>query len=532
MGILRVQEYFYTESKTGYPSEPGFNLPDDSIPGGEKASLVFLISLSITFGVLLLLLVLISIYLTFCAGNDNEDSDEEEDGMPGSFKFFKKKNNLLLDNTFMTPGKFDDDEELREIEQAELPKMSEFEIALYKRAKEFQRMSPPMVKPFGTYLNSHDKQLVKDRGIQSYFLLPSINDNVDIDGNFLPSFIIEDKLNITFTKFNTSSSTIMNYPIPHNKKGAVYFEVKCYKYKSKSNSIFSIGLITCPYPYFRLPGMAAYSIAYESTGKLRINNSFSAATLLPKIIEGDVVGFGYRFGTGTIFITHNGKKLMDLTHGVGIDLFIGIGALNAAYTRTYSKDGLFEDPDNVSFRKKWTDVLTSPGKNTGDLINEQLLEVRDPNEERIDSDEIELQVNLGQLGFVFIEANVKKYAFGSVFGEIGIPPSYNGDEIKQDMLLQKGDELPPCYPSDELDFFGNMPRSSFPQEHTSSTETTSIDTTGLGSASTGNPSLVDAQNVPNAQSSSSSKTNTHSVSIKAKRKSKKKRKKGKKCKHK
>lgn len=149
---------------------------------------------------------------------------------------------------------------------------------------------------------------------------------------------------------------------------------------------------------------------------------------------------------------------MDLTHNVGIDLFIGVGGMNAAYTRTYTMDGLFEDPDNVSFRQKLTKCQAEPSSSTNieDVVNKELLKVHDPKIDPVYSDEIELQINLGQLGFVFIEANVKKYAFGSVFGDIGIPPSYNGDDIKQDMLLQKGDELPPEYPTDEVDFFGNV----------------------------------------------------------------------------
>ncbi|CDO95933.1 unnamed protein product [Kluyveromyces dobzhanskii CBS 2104] len=470
MGLILLQETFESDQPThGYPSDPMFNLPDDSIPSDDAFSLMFLISLSITFGLLLLTLVLISIYLTFCTVSDGEDSDDDDDDRGSvSFKFFRKRSSLLLDGSFVNPGKFDDDARLLEREAVELPKMSQFEIELYERAKEFQNMNPPVVKPLGSSLNPQNKQLIKDRGIQSYFFLPSINDNVDVSGAFLPSFLVEDKLNVSFTKFNMSSSAIMNYPIPVNRKDAVYFEVKVYKFHPRSNSIFSIGLMTCPYPYFRMPGTSSYSIAYESTGKLRINNAFGADTLLPKLEEGDVVGFGYRYSSGTIFITHNGKKMMDVTHKVGIDLFVGLGAMNASYTRTYTKDGLFEDPDNVSFRQKWADcqAVSSDADAAADtdardagienLISKDLLRVHNITDDPVSTDCVELHVNLGQLGFVFIEANVKKYAFGSVYGDIGIPPAYNGDDIKQDMLLQKGDELPPKYPEEELGFFGHF----------------------------------------------------------------------------
>lgn len=432
-----------------YPTPPNL---DDS----ETISLAFLISLSVTFALLMVVLVIIAIYVTFC-GSDEAEYDEEAgggiNGGSGLHSFFnKKRSGILLDSSFTSPGQFDDDAASQEEEAEGIARMSRFELDLYYRAKEFQKINPPNVKEFGTFLNESDSQFIKDRGIQSYTFLPSINDNTDEEGNFLPSFIIRDKLDIAFTKYNKSSSTIMNYPLPFNKKDAVYFEVKVFRHPRESNAVFSIGLMTFPYPYFRIPGMSMYSIAYESTGKLRVNNPFMASTLLPKLEEGDVVGFGYKFRTGAVFITHNGKKLMDVTQNVGIDLFIGIGSLNAAFTRTYTRDGLLEDPDNVSLRES-----LSEGREI-DLPND-LQRVHDScQENELESDEVELHVNLGQVGFVFIEANVKKYAFGSVYGEIGIPPSYNGAEIKKDTVLQKGEDLPPKYCDEGEDdiFFGNI----------------------------------------------------------------------------
>lgn len=437
------------------------NKIDDSYPvppnvdDSGTISLAFLISLSVTFALLMVVLVIIAIYVTFC-GADEADFDEEAGTSSGAGPFHslfsKKRNGILLDSSFTSAGQFDDDALLQEQEATELPKMSPFELDLYRRAKEFQKVNPPNVKEFGTFASESDLQFIKDRGIQSYNFLPSINDNTDAEGNFLPNFLIQDKLDITFSRYNKSSSTIMNYPLPFNKKDAVYFEVKVFRHPTDSNAVFSIGLMTFPYPYFRIPGMSLFSIAYESTGKLRINNPFVASTLLPKLQEGDVVGFGYRFRTGTIFITHNGKRLMDVTQNVGIDLFIGIGSLNAAFTRTYTRDGLLEDPDNVEMRE-----CLSEGREV--QLPRDLQQVHEVTaEDAPDSDEVELHVNLGQVGFVFIEANVKKYGFGSVYGEIGIPPSYNGNEIKTDTILQKGAEIPPKYSDTSgLDeFFGGI----------------------------------------------------------------------------
>ena len=426
----------------------------------EAVSLAFLISLSVTFAILMIILIIVSIYITFCGG-DESDYDEEmgNDGVNGEVRprryprnsnrpfrmlFNKKHSGMLLDSSFTNPGGPDSQAKLQQREADEFKKMSRFEIELYQRAKEFQKMSPPSVKEFGSFVTSSDLTFIKDRGIQSYFFLPNVNDIVDIEGNFLPSYLIQDKLDVIFTKYNKSSSTIMNYPLPYNKKEAVYFEVKIFRYPQNSNTIFSIGLCTNPYPYFRPPGMSNFSIAYESTGKLRINNPFLASTLLPKLQESDVVGVGYKYKTGTIFITHNGKKLMDVTQDVDVDLFPSIGAFNASYTRSYTRDGLLEDPDNVSLRE-----ALSEGREIE--LPEKIQRVHDPYNEDdcIDSDEVEFHVNLGQIGFVFIEANVKKYSFGSVYGEIGIPPSYNGREIRMDTILQKGEDLPPAYTENE-----------------------------------------------------------------------------------
>lgn len=450
----------WSNPQQGYPGDPVFSPPEGNNGDSETLSLAFLISLSVTFGVLMVLLIIMAVYVTFC--NADESDYDEEMGAPhgtGASSFFRRHKNssLFLDGSFITPGKFDDEQAVQEQEdECFKNKFSKFEIELYQRAKEFQKVSPPIVKSFGTYTPLKDKQLIKDRGIQSYYFLPSINDNVDKVGNFLPSFLIQDKLDIEFTKYNKSSSAIMNFPLPYNRKDAVYFEVKVFKYPSKSNSIFTIGLITPPYPYFRMPGYNKHSLAYESTGKLRISNPFYANTLLPKLEEGDVVGFGYRFRSGTIFITHNGKKLLDLTENIGVDLFIGLGAMNACYTKSYTLEGLLADPDNPGLHEQLVAAQLTPESDTTAVINPQLERVHDHTTEDIPSDEIELQVNLGQLGFVFIEANVKKYAFGSVYGEIGIPPSYNGDEIKQDTVLQKGEELPPEYPAEDMGFFGNI----------------------------------------------------------------------------
>ncbi|GMM53633.1 Ssh4 protein [Maudiozyma humilis] len=435
--------------------------PGDTDP--ETISVAFLISLSITFLVLMTLVLIIATYITFCAGDENEYDEEMANSRrringgrlrninrPFQMFFSGKHSDALLESVFEEDGDIVDGKTLEEREKEAFKRMSAFEVELYIRAKELQKMAPPVTDEFGSYLDTSDTTFIKDRGIQAFFFLPSINDNIDKIGHFLPSFLIQDKLDILFTKYNRSSSTVMNYPLPYNKRDAVYFEVKVYRHQANSNTVFSVGLSTVPYPYFRIPGMAKFSIAYESTGKLRINNPFEASTLLPKLQEGDVVGFGFKFKTGTIFVTHNGKRLMDVTQNVDIDLFPCIGAMNASYTRTYSKEGLMEDPDNVDLRQ-----AVSEGKEID--ISPKLERVHDAyvDTDNVESDEVELQVNIGQLGFVFIEANVKKYKFNSLYGQIGIPPTYSGSDANKDTLLQKGEEFPPAYPENLETTYGS-----------------------------------------------------------------------------
>lgn len=435
--------------------------PGESDP--ETISVAFLISLSITFLVLMTIVLIIATYITFCSEDDSEYDEEMANSRrringgrlrninrPFQMFFSGKHSDALLESVFSEGSEEVDGKTLEDREKEAFKKMSPYEVELYIRAKELQKMAPPVTDEFGSYLDQSDTTFIKDRGIQAFFFLPSINDNIDKVGHFLPSFLIQDKLDVVFTKHNRSSSTVMNYPLPYNKRDAVYFEVKVYRHQANSNSIFSIGLSTVPYPYFRIPGMAKFSIAYESTGKLRINNPFEASTLLPKLQEGDTVGFGFKFKTGTIFVTHNGKRLMDVTQSVDVDLFPCIGAMNASYTKTYTKEGLLDDPDNVDLRQ-----AVSEGKEIG--ISPKLERVHDAyvDDDNVESDEVELQVNIGQLGFVFIEANVKKYKFNSLYGQIGIPPIYNGSEANKDTLLQRGEEFPPAYPEDFVTTYGS-----------------------------------------------------------------------------
>jgi hypothetical protein len=128
-------------------------------------------------------------------------------------------------------------------------------------------------------------------------------------------------------------------------------------------------------------GWHRYSVAYTSTGHRRYNQPFNGPSYGPQFVQGDVIGVGYRPRTGTIFFTRNGKKLEDVAHGLkSQNLFPAVGA-NGPCT---------------------------------------------------------VHVNFGQSGFVFIEANVKKWGLAPMTGSLAPPPPYGSEQGS--ILLEAGRE--------------------------------------------------------------------------------------------
>ncbi|OQN97832.1 Protein SSH4 [Cryoendolithus antarcticus] len=176
--------------------------------------------------------------------------------------------------------------------------------------------------------------------------------------------------------FDTPCSVQSNLPIPKQNE-TYYFEAKIYD--KPSTTLIAIGLTTKPYPLFRLPGYHKHSIAYTSSGSRRFNQPFTPFPYGPPFVQGDVVGVGYRPRTGSIFFTRNGKKLDDLAHGLKTQNFFP----------TVGADG----PASV-------------------------------------------HVNFGQAGFVFIEANVKKWGLAPMTGSLAPPPPYGSEQGS--ILLEGG----------------------------------------------------------------------------------------------
>jgi hypothetical protein len=126
-------------------------------------------------------------------------------------------------------------------------------------------------------------------------------------------------------------------------------------------------------------GFHRCSIAYLSTGVRRYNQPFRPTGYGPQYVQGDVIGVGYRPRTGTIFFTRNGKKLEDVTHGLKSPNFFPAVGANGPCT---------------------------------------------------------VHVNFGQSGFVFIEANVKKWGLAPMTGSLAPPPPYGSEQGS--ILLESG----------------------------------------------------------------------------------------------
>jgi hypothetical protein len=187
---------------------------------------------------------------------------------------------------------------------------------------------------------------------------------------------VEARTEIEF--FDSECSVQSNLPIPKQNE-VYYWEAKVYD--KPESTLLSIGLTTKPYPLFRLPGLHKYSIAYTSTGQRRYNQPFNGTNYAPSFVQGDVVGVGYRPRTGTVFFTRNGKRLEDVAHGLKSQNFFPTVGANG--------------PANV-------------------------------------------HINFGQMGFVFIEANVKKWGLAPQTGSLAPPPPYGSEQGS--ILLEGGRE--------------------------------------------------------------------------------------------
>lgn len=322
-------------------------------------------------------------------------------------------NNGDIDRNFLN----DEESLVRLAEEYDYGTLSPEEQRAFLEGEEFLSDYPPQsFHVRGGAFTREEELLIKDFGINAF--------EFEQEKEILAArYVVEDRTDINFHNNESSFSTataVLNYPLPTKNRtpDAIYFEIKVYEITASPIAHFALGLVTKPYPAsFRLPGYNNFSLAYESTGNLKINKPFPTplqqhrgeqslfnAQVLPPLQQSDIVGFGYVVSSGTVFITRNGKKLMDVMKGCYLDMYPAVGCFSC----------------NARF-----------------------------------------QANFGQLGFVWIEANVRKYGFFStsdrrLTGQRGLAflPEYGNEALQKDKLLGKGDDLPPEYPEHEYDFFG------------------------------------------------------------------------------
>ncbi|ORX60413.1 SPRY-domain-containing protein [Hesseltinella vesiculosa] len=168
------------------------------------------------------------------------------------------------------------------------------------------------------------------------------------------------------------SCVVTNLPLPRNQE-VYYWEAKMFE--KPDTTTVSVGVCTKPYPSWRLPGWNQYSIGYFSdNGAKYFSSPFNGKTYGLPFNHGDVIGVGYRHRSGTLFFTRNGRKIEDAYTGLRWNLFPAIGANGPC----------------------------------------------------------QVHVNLGQRGFVFVEANVKKWGLAPSQGTLAPPPAYG---LENDTIL-------------------------------------------------------------------------------------------------
>ncbi|KAK4163527.1 protein ssh4 [Cladorrhinum sp. PSN259] len=261
------------------------------------------------------------------------------------------------------PGEYDDEQAFAREEEEALETMDDMSRTEYLRAKAFIAANPP--ESVQTDISLSQYLAIQEKGVSAWEFEPELE---------IANCFVEARTEIEF--FDSECTVMSNLPVPKQNE-VYYWEAKIYE--KPENTLLSIGMCTKPYPLFRLPGFHKYSAAYLSNGTRRFNQPFNPTPYGPQIVQGDVIGVGYRPRTGTIFFTRNGKKLEDMAHGL-----------------------------------KSQNFFPSVGANGPCIVH----------------------VNFGQAGFVFIEANVKKWGLAPMTGSLAPPPPYGSEQGS--ILLETG----------------------------------------------------------------------------------------------
>lgn len=310
---------------------------------------------------------------------------------------------------------------------------------VYFQAKEYVKLNGHMRGELPVWMAT----AIEEKGVSAWeFVQDEALTSLDESSQNSVSATVDSRSEITFklVKF-TDSDTLptltlqTNHPIPLRGRTAAqdtfYIEYKLYNLPDQSQRdvvVLSLGLATCPYPSFVLPGRFPHSISYDSTGMRNFNQPFAAhesspnplvlpgaaQSSFPKLQQGDVVGMGVRIKTKSVFFTRNGKRVSESKLGGHA---------------CFPHDALVFPTVGISF----LEPLVDQG--------------------------VRVSCNFGQAGYVFIEGNVKKWGLGNLDGNQPPPPKY--ERWNHDVILEStDDEGPPLFESSfndediDLDFDG------------------------------------------------------------------------------
>ncbi|RUP44193.1 concanavalin A-like lectin/glucanase domain-containing protein, partial [Jimgerdemannia flammicorona] len=263
------------------------------------------------------------------------------------------------------------------IDTSALAALSEDSRLSYERARAWQENNPP--ESLSTDITISQYLSIQEKGVSAWEFDPDIETNIYVEGRTEISF------------YYGESCVQTNLPLPKNQE-VYYWEAKMFE--KPSTTTVSIGVSTKPYPNWRLPELESLNLVLASqlecqivvevsdTGNKRFNQPFIGRVYGPPFNEGDVIGVGYRHRTGTVFFTRNGRKLDDAYTGLRFNLFPTVGANGPC----------------------------------------------------------QVHVNLGQAGFVFVEANVKKWGLAPMHGTLPPPPAYGSE--RGSVLLETGTPRP------------------------------------------------------------------------------------------
>lgn len=263
------------------------------------------------------------------------------------------------------PGEYDDEQAFIREETEALEYMDDMNRTEYLRAKAFIAANPP--DSVQTDISLSQYLAIQEKGVSAWEFEPELE---------IANCFVEGRTEIEF--FDSECTVMSNLPVPKQNE-VYYWEAKIFE--KPENTLLSIGMATKPYPLFRLPGFHKFSAAYLSNGTRRFNQPFRGTPYGPQLVQGDVIGVGYRPRSGTIFFTRNGKRLEDVAHGM-----------------------------------KSQNFFPSIGANGPAMVH----------------------VNFGQAGFVFIEANVKKWGLAPMNGSLAPPPPYGSEQGS--ILLETGNK--------------------------------------------------------------------------------------------